>query len=32
MTAEDAQKFGIVDKVLTDRAALEVSEGTGPRG
>ena len=32
MTAEDAQKFGIVDKVLTDRAALEVSEGTGQRG
>jgi ATP-dependent Clp protease protease subunit len=32
MSAEDAQKFGIVDKVLTDRAALEVSEGTGPRG
>ena len=32
MTAEDAQKFGIVDKVLTDRAALEVSEGTAPRG
>ena len=32
MSAEDAQKFGIVDKVLTDRAALEASEGTGQGG
>ncbi len=27
MTAEDARKFGIVDKVLTDRGALEAAEG-----
>jgi ATP-dependent Clp protease protease subunit len=32
MSAEDAQKFGIVDKVLTDRAALEASEGSGQGG
>ena len=28
MTAEDARKFGIIDKVLTDRAALEATDGT----
>ncbi len=27
MTAEDAVKFGIIDKVLTDRAALEATDG-----
>ncbi len=29
MTADDAQKFGIVDKVLSDRATLEAGEGSG---
>jgi ATP-dependent Clp protease protease subunit len=29
MTAEDAAKFGIIDKVLTDRAAIEAGSGTG---
>jgi ATP-dependent Clp protease, protease subunit len=32
MTADDATKFGIVDKVLTDRAALEASDGTAKGG
>ncbi len=26
MTAEDARKFGIIDKVLSDRATLESSD------
>ncbi len=32
MSSDDAQKFGIIDKVLTDRAALEAAEGTGQGG
>ena len=32
MNAEDAQKFGIIDKVLTDRATLEAAEGSGQGG
>ncbi len=32
MSAEDAHKFGIIDKVLSDRATLEASEGTGQGG
>jgi ATP-dependent Clp protease, protease subunit len=32
MTAEDATKFGIIDKVLSDRAALEASDGTAKGG
>ena len=32
MTAEDATKFGIIDKVLTDRATLEASDGKAAGG
>ncbi len=32
MNADDAQKFGIIDKVLTDRATLEAAEGSGQGG
>ncbi len=32
MTAEDAKKFGIIDKVLTDRAALEAPDGAAQGG
>ena len=31
MTADEAKEFGIVDNVLSDRAALETAERQGPR-
>ena len=30
MTADDAKKFGLIDKVLTDRAALEATDPKAP--
>ena len=32
MTADDAKKFGLIDNVLTDRAALEATDSKAPGG